>query len=282
MKIGIVGFGTVGKAYARALNMLGFKPLIYDVSKRKMREAERLGFECKPIERLAETCEFTFICVPTPYYEEHPLALDISAVSKAVRELLSANPEAKLIIKSTMPPGGCWRLAMFYGAAEKIVYSPEFLREKTALRDVLYPKRVILAGVKLSLLDEVELKLYSRWSPTPKIVKTSYEVAELVKLLTNAYLAVKVSFSNLILAASRKYGVDAMEVYRILTMDPRIAPSHLKPTGEPFAGKCLPKDTAAMAKALRGSDPIAAAASMLLSSIINFNELIKAESQQTP
>jgi len=274
--IGIIGFGTVGRAYAAAFKMRGLEPIIYDISIEKMNEAEILGFETGTLSRVVSLSDYILICVPTPTGESEPL--DISLVRQCVSEIASIDEDSKVIIKSTMPPLGCRKILRETGV-KHLVYSPEFLRERTALYDAMYPDRVILAGDDEKLLDEIERHLYGSWSPKPPIIKTSYEVAEIVKLFTNAYLAMKVSFSNVLWLACRKVGADPEEVYRILTMDPRISPSHLKPTGKPFGGKCLPKDLKAVIEFLNGIG-VDRSAVMLLQAVMMLNQSIAGQAEK--
>jgi len=275
--IGIIGFGTVGRAYAMAFRLRGLEPVIYDISNEKMREAEHLGFETGTLSRVVSISDYILICVPTPIGESEPL--DTSRVRQCVSEIASIDKDARIVIKSTMPPLGCRKIIRETGV-KNLIYSPEFLRERTALHDAMYPDRIILAGDDRRLLDEAEKYLYGSWKPKPPVIKTSYEVAEVVKLFTNAFLAAKVSFSNIIWLACRKLGINPEEVYAIFTLDPRISPSHLRPTGEAFGGKCLPKDLRAVVSYLATSkrfedDFLEESAVRFLESVLLINDSVK-------
>jgi UDPglucose 6-dehydrogenase len=226
-RIGIVGVGTVGgtvRDYARAF---GADVRVYDKYERQGSPAELDG------------TEIVFVCVPTPHGPGE--GLDISAVREAL-DLLSGSKT--VVIKSTCPPGTTEALQARY-PQHRLFFNPEFLREKTPLDDFLHPDRQ-LVGYTCGRIAEAEalLELLPA-APYARVMPAT--ACEAVKLLTNAFLAVKVIFANEAYDMLSALGVDFEDVKAGLAADPRIGGSHLDVLDggyRGFGGKCLPKDVA--------------------------------------
>jgi UDPglucose 6-dehydrogenase len=151
-----------------------------------------------------------------------------------------------VVIKSTLGIG-CMDVFTEKYPDLKLVYSPEFMSEKNAFAWTADPDRIVLSG-KDAHIDYVE-SLYS-WAEGAKIIRTDYRSAEIGKLAHNAFIAVKVTFTNTMEAISDSQGANATDVMNIVYSDRRVGSSaHLEPYKGPYGGKCVPKDIAELINA---------------------------------
>ena len=241
MRIGIIGQGFVGTAVREGLKKY-HTIRTYDLDETKR--------NCDSIEELVDKSTVLFVCLPTPMKKDG--SCDTSIVESVVTELdnlalVRQCSNRVVVIKSTIPPGTTERLNEECKHIQ-VIFNPEFLTEANFIDDFKNQDRIIIGGPRPA--STRVRQLFYKAFPKAHIIKTGSTTAEMVKYMTNTFLATKVSFANEIYEICERMGVDYDKVTEYATYDERLGKSHWSVPGPDghygFGGSCFPKDINAL------------------------------------
>ena len=258
MKIAIIGLGYVGTSNAVLLaqhydviahDICEEKVIALNSNKSPIKNHEMDDFISSAKLSLNATtsakealkgADYVFIAVPTNFDNNYN-RLDTSIVEEMVISAMNINSSAIVVIESTLPIGFTQKLKQKLNT-KNIIYSPEFLREKTCLQDILNPTRIIIGDKSDIGKQFAQLILFTIKKTNTAVVYTESKEAEAIKLFSNAYLAMRVAFFNEVDSFAIMKGLNTAEIISGICFDPRIGNYYNKPS-EGYGGHCLPKDT---------------------------------------
>ena len=261
-KICIVGSGYVGMSIAVLLSKLN-QVLVYDIDPSRIDKInkKKSTIQDAEIDHYLETkklnisatlnktkayssCNTIVIATPTSY-DEKLNSFDTSSVDQVIDDIMNINPHALVVIKSTIPLGYTNKMQEKY-STKNIIFSPEFLREGRALKDNLYPSRIIVGNESDSSEYFAGLLKNSANTNNIEMLLMPSSEAEAVKLFANTYLAMRVAFFNELDTYALYNNLDVKSIIDGVSLDTRIGDSYNNPSFG-YGGYCLPKDTKQLA-----------------------------------
>ena len=242
MKIGVVGNGFVGGAVRN-----GFSPNVGCDAEVKVYDKNPTKSTHSLLEVVNDS-DFVFISVPTPSFEDGKINLQI--LDDCLRDIssMSTKQDTIFLIRSTIVPGTTRKLQNKYNTLN-LVFNPEFLTERSANFDFINQSRFIVGG-SIKNVEKVSSLFRWRFGETVSIIETDYESAEMVKYMTNTFLATKISFLNDMKILSEAVDAEWYDVLEGFIRDGRVGHTHLNVPGHDgkfgFGGSCFTKDIQAI------------------------------------